>query len=273
MNARSIALASVAVQISAAAFAGWLSSSKISFTRTVPPTYTLESPIRSVAVINMPYSECASLFPSRLGNGIHIDIRDQRRWKLALRDVAGQEGAAARSAHPADAYAAAEFTKCSAVRASDGYEGRATVTLHMVNTNGQPLPDLVVSATTDRDDSDAATAKRDAGENAGGQTMAILNGFQESVTVELDPAAPGVKDSAALLKASDFAGLRKSWEALLATNGHSAGLHYNLGAVTEALGDNTTAIKEYREAIRLDSNSDFYKLELHALEGRFENLK
>ncbi|HXG57493.1 MAG TPA: tetratricopeptide repeat protein [Thermoanaerobaculia bacterium] len=81
-------------------------------------------------------------------------------------------------------------------------------------------------------------------------------------SVELDPAAPGLEETLSLLEAGRYAEARAVWYETLAKKPGVAALHFNLGAISEALGDTPAAMQHFREATRLAPDEGRYRSEL-----------
>ena len=80
--------------------------------------------------------------------------------------------------------------------------------------------------------------------------------------VELDEAAPAFEEAYSMITSGRDADARAIWESTLRRHKESAALHFNLGAVCEALGDVTSARRYYEEAQRLSPTESRYKSEL-----------
>ena len=94
-----------------------------------------------------------------------------------------------------------------------------------------------------------------------------------SEQISLDKKAPMAEEGLKLVEAGDLAGARKLWEKGLETNGQSAPLRYNLGALCEALRDRKSARQYYEDAIRLNPAESKYREALDALEARRRDTK
>ena len=81
-------------------------------------------------------------------------------------------------------------------------------------------------------------------------------------SIELDENAPRFDECAPLLAADRLDAARAVWETALRDNGSSAALHYDLGAVCEALGDTAAARRYYETALRLAPGQPMYRSEL-----------
>ena len=70
-------------------------------------------------------------------------------------------------------------------------------------------------------------------------------------SIELDESAPEFDRGAAMIDAGRLDAARTLWESELTRNDASAALHYDVGAVCEAIGDLGCAREHYREASRI----------------------
>jgi tetratricopeptide (TPR) repeat protein len=115
----------------------------------------------------------------------------------------------------------------------------------------------------DQDSTEIAAAR-----NAAYEAFRLFTPRRSKEAVDLDKKAPAAKEGIAAVENGRYDEARRLWEDALRTNPGSAGLHYNLGAVCEALGDRASARKHYKEAIRLDPSKKEYGEALDKLEQR-----
>jgi hypothetical protein len=87
-------------------------------------------------------------------------------------------------------------------------------------------------------------------------------------TIALDPAAPGYDEAAPMVDAGLLRHARVLWEGLMSRNRESAALRFNLGAVTEAMGDVRAAAEHYAAARALAPNERRYRSELELFKRR-----
>jgi hypothetical protein len=92
-------------------------------------------------------------------------------------------------------------------------------------------------------------------------------------SIELDETAPGFTESIPLLEAGRLPELRNRWEVSLRDNQSSAALHYDLAAVSEALGDVGSARAQYEAAQRLAPTHQLYRSEFSMFRRRNEAKK
>jgi len=100
------------------------------------------------------------------------------------------------------------------------------------------------------------TAEKDSVNQGVDEALAQFTPQWVSETLFLDDKAPRAAEGAELLKSGDLKGARTLWEGAAKENPGSAGVAFNLGCVSEALGDTTAATRWYAEAIRLDPSSE-----------------
>ncbi len=80
-------------------------------------------------------------------------------------------------------------------------------------------------------------------------------------SILLDEEAPAFEEGFARISVGQFGETRELWEQALQKEPRSAGLHYNLAALCEALGDPKTAEQHYVAAKRLAPDKDLYASE------------
>lgn len=78
-------------------------------------------------------------------------------------------------------------------------------------------------------------------------------------SIALDDEAPAFDDGMAMIDAEQLFEARKIWESEARRSRSSAALHYNLGAVCEALGDLKAAQQYYTEARQLEPDEPRYR--------------
>jgi tetratricopeptide (TPR) repeat protein len=86
--------------------------------------------------------------------------------------------------------------------------------------------------------------------------------------VLLDDTAPAFDEGMPLIEAGRFADARAAWEAEIRRNPRSAALHFNLGAVCEALGDAKAAKSHYTAASQLAPKEERYSSEMRLFSRR-----
>jgi hypothetical protein len=86
--------------------------------------------------------------------------------------------------------------------------------------------------------------------------------------IELDDSAPEFDRAMLLVSAGRLAAARRLFEHALRTRGDTAALHYDIGAICEAMGDNEAAHRHYQHAIRLAPGVRKYGRELRLFRQR-----
>lgn len=87
-------------------------------------------------------------------------------------------------------------------------------------------------------------------------------------SIELDASAPDVDRAMLLIDAGRLAAARAMWLRALERSPSSASLHYNVAALSEAMGDADHAREHYRAAMRLAPKEHRYRMEAKMFERR-----
>lgn len=87
-------------------------------------------------------------------------------------------------------------------------------------------------------------------------------------TIPLDETAPELEQGLALIDSGRLREARGHWETALRQSPRSAPLHFNLGAVCEALGDRKAAQAHYTAAHQLAPKEERYASEMRLFERR-----
>lgn len=118
------------------------------------------------------------------------------------------------------------------------------------------------------DDGLRREAEEDAVDAAVREAVKEFTPRRVSEALPLEKDAPGATVGIARVEAEDLRGARRLWEETLKTSPDDARLRYNLGAVSEALGDFKAAAAYYEDAIRLAPGESKYRSALADLEER-----
>jgi tetratricopeptide (TPR) repeat protein len=87
-------------------------------------------------------------------------------------------------------------------------------------------------------------------------------------SIELDARAPELERAMLLIDAGRLSAARTLWQRELERAPSSAAIHYNVAALSEAMGDTETARKHYGIAMRLAPKERRYRLEARLFERR-----
>ena len=87
-------------------------------------------------------------------------------------------------------------------------------------------------------------------------------------TILLDETAPAFEEAFAMISNGNLVDARALWAAELRRRSSSAALHFNLGALSEALGDPETAERHYNAAEKLAPKEKRYAAELKSFQRR-----
>ncbi len=90
-------------------------------------------------------------------------------------------------------------------------------------------------------------------------------------SIALDETAPAFEEGYALIVGQQFAAARETWTRAIRQQPRSASLHYNLAAVSEALGDRKAAEQHYVAARQLAPDRREYASELRLFQRRGSN--
>lgn len=269
----------------------------VTLTRAVPAPYNLGS-IRTLALVDARGGDdvvdrfVEALLRAERSRGFY-EVVDARSFGLRVSDVARERRRADEllGRVAADVYFEVRLWGCSARERSkavkekqkDGaevtktkwwYEAECTASLEMVSRGGRDLASFEVTGTHETAKGENASSWQrqsclsSAVDEAASLAVAQFTPRRVEETIGLEKDAPLARDGIALVEEGRSPEARALWEGALAANGGSAGLHYNLGAVCEALGDVDAARREYAEAIRLAPAKDAYREALSTLEAR-----
>ena len=103
---------------------------------------------------------------------------------------------------------------------------------------------------------------------AAGQAAEMIIPRRVRESIALDDTAPAFEEGFARIKGQQFAEAREIWNAVLRKQPRSAALHYNLAAVSEALGDRRAAERHYLAARQLAPDRVEYASELRLFQRR-----
>ncbi|MCU1227546.1 MAG: hypothetical protein JWO97_430 [Acidobacteria bacterium] len=277
MNARRISIAVAIALQSVAAFAG----QRLNFTRTIAAAHDL-APAQQIAVL---YA---------IGDNERITVfledfldRTNRFGSLRAESVVDpkRDVAELRRKNPADLYLGVNQFTCETIdrnavgseRDTSGDRVRRTqqwidATCHaridVISNDGKRLYSFHVKGegtsprVAELTNEERGIAFDQAAHFAAVSAAEAITPRVVRESIELDAAAPAFDEAYAMIVASRFADARAIWESTLRRHTDSAALHFNLGAVCEALGDMTSARKYFEQAQQLSPSDSHYKSEL-----------
>jgi tetratricopeptide (TPR) repeat protein len=272
----------------------------VSVSRMVPPPYNL-GPARRLVLVEVDgpsrwRSEALSFFRDAVASGGVFRLADASGAGVHL-SLLG-EGEAARAAKafrrewPADVYVGLDVsdvtsrlrTKKEKVKAKDGTETERTRTwaegtceVELTLLDGRTGARLAryttdETRTTPRTDSPNDRLLREA--EVAAVRAAVESAVEQftprrvSEILPLDDEAPDAKAGIEKIEAGDLRGARLLWEATLKRAPGDARLLYNLGVVSEALGDPKAAREYYEDATRIAPDEPKYRGALESLDQR-----
>jgi tetratricopeptide (TPR) repeat protein len=136
--------------------------------------------------------------------------------------------------------------------------------LFTFNVRGEGTSPRAISLSEEEADVAYEQAARYAALNAADMITPRL--IRESI--ELDESAPAFDEGLAMIHSDRLEDARAIWEAALRQHRDSAPLHYNLGAVCEAIGDVAAARRYLQSAVKLSPRERRYRDELELLRRR-----
>lgn len=152
------------------------------------------------------------------------------------------------------------------IRHSYWAEGSCSFQITLVDgRNGERIARFTVSEEgrsptySDWRDDLLETAERDAVDRAVNEALFQFTPQRVTETLALEEKAPGATEGIALIGQGKLREARLLWEKTAKEAPNSAALAYNLGCVSEALGDSKAAAEWYDDAARLDPSSEKYR--------------
>lgn len=277
-------------------------SRAVTVSRVVPAPYNL-GPAKRIVLVEaggefLARSDAAEMFLKEVSARGMFAVRDATGEHVSL-SVLGSGAAARRAkefreAWPADVYAGLEIAELEArdrrektTEKKDGQE--VEVVRHFAVADcrlrtrildakdGRVLADYEVTRQRRSYKSAHSEARqrhdamKHALEAAVAEAVANFTPARVDDWLFLEDEAPLAKEGIALVDKNDLAGARLLWEKALETYPKDARLRYNLGAVSEALGDPHAAREYYEDAIALAPGEGRYRRALDALDDRLRD--
>ena len=273
---------------------------RVTLTRVAPAPYNL-GPVRTLGLVETrgsrgPLPRFVSAFVSTVRtSGFHqlTDLRTAGGRLVTLRlGDAVPAARAFRAQWPADVYVGLDLTSCTALQRTEIYretdrrgntiiktrywaeaecearvemvDGRTGAELAVIEATGQHTSGKIEFWSTSV--SDEALAK--AAAEAAAQAVLLFTPRRVEEAIYLEKDAPAAVEGIAKIEAGQYPDARVLSEEALRTHPESATLNYNLGAVSEALGDPSAARIYYQRAIAFAPVVARYRDALRLLEQR-----
>ena len=265
---------------------------RISFVRRVPAAHDLAPAERVAVIYAIGDSDKVLTFVDRFvdvvarSGALRITNAVENNHHFASIDTA-----ALRHDHPADAYLGVNVFTCSGVeRSAEGSEhdvdgGRirkthrwidatCTARVDVLGRDGRKLfsyrvrgegtsPRAVTLSDDERD-----VAYEQAARYAANVAAEEITPRSVRESIELEESAPAFNDGMAMIDAGRLNDGRAIWEEALRRHRDSAALNFNLGALSEAIGDLDAARGYFQAAVKLSPKQARYKSELQLFQKR-----
>jgi tetratricopeptide (TPR) repeat protein len=267
----------------------------LTFTRVIPPAHDL-APAQRIAVIyaigdTEKVAAFVEHFVEYVGRSGTLRIENAVEENLHLNTLDDAALKRLRREHPADAYIGVSMFACSgAPRSAPGserdvdgtrirrlhvwFDARCDARLDVRAENGRRLLTFTArgEGTSPRvsslSDEERDVAYEQAARYAAFNAADTITPRVVRETIELDDSAPSFDEGMAMIHANRLEDARAIWEVALRQHRGSAALHYNLGAVCEAIGDFEAAHRYLQSAVRLSPSERRYREELQLLQRR-----
>lgn len=283
-----------------AATAALAAPPRITFGRTIPAPHDLGA-AEEVAILyaigdNERLADLLEIFTDRVNDSHQLRLRDTTLGGRRFTSIGEKPDAATiekiRRAEPADVYLGVkEFTCRSEERGGEGTvldsAGDKVKKRHVfLDAICTARVDVIAAAELRRVSSFSikgegtsprveaitnevrAIALRQATKYAAIDAAEHITPRQVRESITLDDTAPAFDEAMLMIAADRHEEARTIWTAALKQHAKSAALHYNLGAVAEAIGDVEAAEKHYLEARRLKPDQPRYRDELRSFQRR-----
>lgn len=126
---------------------------------------------------------------------------------------------------------------------------------------------------TEMTDEERSLAVEQAAHFAAVQAAEMVTPRRVRESIELDARAPEVERAMLLVDAGRLAAARTLWQRELDRSPESAPLHFNIAAISEAMGDIGVAREHYQAAMRLAPKERRYQIEANMFERRAAGAK
>jgi tetratricopeptide (TPR) repeat protein len=276
--------------------ANLVASPRLSFVRKVPAPHDLAPAERIAVIYAIGDNENVTTFVDHFVDAVARAgtlrvtnvVENNHHLALALDSSAV---AFLRRDHPADAYIGVNvFTCMGKEKTAEGSEhdvdgGRVRRTHHWIDATCTARVDVLGpdgrrlfayhvrgEGTSPRSIALTSDEKRVAYEQAAHYAAVIA---AEEITprsvresIELDDTAPSFDEGYSLIAVDRFADARAVWETVLRRHRDSAALNFDLGAVSEAMGDVEAARAYFQSAVKMSPREARYKNELVLFQRR-----
>jgi tetratricopeptide (TPR) repeat protein len=268
---------------------------RITFTRRVPAPHDLAPAERVAVIYAIGDSDKVQTFVERfvddVGRAGTLRVTNAVENNHHFTSFDRRAVAALRHEHPADAYLGVNVFTCSGVeRSAEGSEhdadgGRVKKKHHWIDATCSARVDVLGgdgkklfsyrvrgegtsprSAALTEDEKDVAYEQ--AARYAANVAAEEITPRRVRESIELDDTAPSFDDGMAMIDAGKLADARAIWEAALRRHRQSAALSFDLGALSEALGDLEAAHRYFQAAVKLSPKEARYRSELQLFQKR-----
>ncbi len=273
-----------------------LAAPRIAFVRRVPAAHDLAPAERVAVIYAIGDNDKVLTFVERFVDDVArsstlriVNAVENNHHFIASLDAATLK--ALRHDHPADAYLGVNLFTCSGMeRTAEGSEhdfsgARVKKIHHWIDATCAARVDVFGAdgrklfayyargeGTSPRAESLSADEKDIAYEQA---ARYAANVAAEEITprtvresIELEDSAPAFDEGMAMIDAGKLNDARAIWEAALRRHRDSAALNFNLGALSEAIGDLDAARGYFQAAVKLSPKQPRYKSELQLFQRR-----
>jgi tetratricopeptide (TPR) repeat protein len=268
---------------------------RISFTRRIPAPHDLAPAERVAVIFAIGDSDKVQTFVERFVDDV------QRAGTLRIVNAVennhhyasfdGKALAALRHDHPADAYIGVNRFTCSGAEQTavgsehDADGGRVKKTHHWIDAACSARVDVLRAdgrrlfsyrvrgvgtspRSTTLTEDEKAVAYEQAARYAANLAAEEITPRNVKESIELDDTAPAFDDGMAMIEGGRLADARSIWESTLRRHRESAALSFNLGALSEALGDLEAAHRYFQAAVKLSPKETRYRSELQLFRKR-----
>jgi tetratricopeptide (TPR) repeat protein len=268
---------------------------RITFLRRVPAAHDLAPAERIAVIYAIGDSDQVQTFVERFVDAVgragtlRITNAVENNHHFAALD--GKALASLRREHPADAYLGVNVFTCSGTeRTAEGSEhdvdgGRVKKTHHWIDATCTARLDVLDGrgkklfsyhvrgeGTSPRatwlSEDEKNVAYEQAARYAANVAAEAITPRSVKESIELDDSAPAFDDGMSMIDAGKLADARAIWEAALRRHRESAALDFDLGALSEAMGDVEAARGYFQAAVKMSPREPRYKNELELFRRR-----